>query len=124
MPTESPVRIAIVDDDQILLDSLRDFFDAVGIEAITHSSAEAFLAAHSDDVDCVLADLKMPGMSGIDLLQRIVAAGGPPVCMMTSFADNHTKTKASSLGAAGFLEKPIRSSELLDFIKRSCPRHT
>jgi FixJ family two-component response regulator len=109
--------VAIVDDDQFLLESLHDFFDAMGIDSKTYSSADEFLASgDADSVHCVLADLKMPGTSGLQLLESLVKHGGPPVCIMTSFADNRTKSAAVRGGAAGFLEKPINSADLLAFI--------
>ncbi|WP_246778257.1 response regulator [Rhizobium sp. BG6] len=69
--------VAIVDDDQFVLASLHDFFDAMGIDSKTYSSADEFLA--SDDatkVHCVLVDLKMPGTSGLQLLESLVEQGG------------------------------------------------
>ncbi|MGO4355191.1 response regulator transcription factor [Rhizobium sp. RAF36] len=114
--------VAIVDDDQFLLDSLHDFFDAMGIPSRTYRSADAFLqSGDSDHVHCVLADLNMPGTSGLQLLETLVKDGGPPVCIMTSFGDTRTRAVAKSFGAVGFLEKPISSSDLLAFISSSRP---
>ncbi|MBW9113900.1 response regulator [Rhizobium cauense] len=109
--------VAIVDDDQSVLESLHDFFEAIGIDSKTYSSADEFLASGDvSNVHCVLADLKMPGTSGLQLLESLVRQGGPPVCIMTSFADTRTKATAINGGAAGFLEKPINSTDLLAFI--------
>lgn len=109
--------VAIVDDDHFLLESLHDFFDAIGIRSKTYCSADEFLSSGDvSKVHCVLADLKMPGTSGLQLLDALVKQGGPPVCIMTSFADTRTKAAAMNGGAAGFLEKPINSTDLLAFI--------
>lgn len=117
MRPKPPTMVAIVDDDHFLLESLHDFFDAIGIRSKTYCSADEFLASGDvSKVHCVLADLKMPGTSGLQLLELLVRQGGPPVCIMTSFADTRTKAAAMSGGAAGFLEKPINSTELLAFI--------
>ncbi|MBY3130182.1 response regulator [Rhizobium laguerreae] len=109
--------VAIVDDDHFLLESLHDFFDAIGIGSKTYCSADEFLASGDvSNVHCVLADLKMPGTNGLQLLESVVKQGGPPVCIMTSFSDTRTKAAAINGGAAGFLEKPINSTDLLAFI--------
>ncbi|MFS8112285.1 response regulator [Rhizobium jaguaris] len=119
MQPKTPITVAIIDDDHFLRESLGDFFDAMGINCVAYGSADAFLASGDLDwVHCILADLRMPGTNGIDLLRKVVAIGGPPVCIMTSFADSHTRRLARSCGAAGFLEKPISSADLLEFISR------
>ena len=120
MQPKPHTTVAIVDDDHFLRESLRDFFDAMGIDSVVHGSADAFLASGDiARVQCVLADLKMPGTNGMDLLRKIVAMGGPPVCIMTSFADSYTRKMAQSCGAAGFVEKPIDAASLLEFISKS-----
>ncbi|MDL2398975.1 response regulator transcription factor [Rhizobium mayense] len=119
MQPKTQITVAIVDDDQFLRESLRDFFDAMGIDSVAYESADAFLESGDlDRMHCILADLKMPGTNGIELLRKVVAMGGPPVCIMTSFADSHTRGLARSCGAAGFLEKPISSADLLEFISK------
>ncbi|WP_332303234.1 response regulator [Rhizobium sp. GR12] len=123
MNSEPFKAVAIVDDDPFLLDSLRDFFDAMGIRNRIYKSADLFL--ESDEVDlahCILADLKMPGTNGMELLEIIVKRGGPPVCIMTSFSDNRTRFAAKACGAAAFLEKPINSADLLAFIDANYER--
>ncbi|WJR66357.1 response regulator [Neorhizobium sp. CSC1952] len=112
--------VAIVDDDQFLLESLHDFFDAMGIESWTYNSADEFLKSGDiPRVHCVLADVKMPGTSGLELLEQLVKQNGPPVCLMTSFADDRTKRAAERGGAIGFLEKPISPAALLALISSS-----
>ncbi|WP_105423612.1 response regulator transcription factor [Neorhizobium sp. T25_27] len=120
MECEIQKAVAIVDDDPLLLESLHDFFDAMGIRSRTYSSADAFLASGELHLaHCVLADLKMPGTNGLELVETLVKRGGPPVCIMTSFSDNRTKTAVKACGAAGFLEKPINSADLLAFVAAS-----
>ncbi|KAB0456404.1 response regulator [Agrobacterium radiobacter] len=117
MNSELFKAVAIVDDDPFLLESLRDFFDAMGIRNRIYRSADIFLQSGELDLaHCVLADLKMPGTSGIELLEIIVKRGGPPVCIMTSFSDARTRIAAKASGAAAFVEKPINSADLLAFI--------
>lgn len=117
MQSGQKTTIAVIDDDPFLLESLKDFFEAMGVENRIYSSGDAFLnSGDMHQVQCVLADVRMPGTSGLDLLRAIVRAGGPPVCIMTSFADNRTHATAKSSGAAAFLEKPLNSKDLMDFI--------
>lgn len=119
---KSPTTIAIVDDDQFLLESLHDFFDAMGIQSKTFGSADALLESGDlPNVHCVLADLKMPGTNGMQLLEKLVKLGGPPVCIMTSFADTRTRAAAHNCGAVGFLEKPVSSADLLAFVSTARP---
>ncbi len=118
--SENAAIVAIVDDDRALLESLGDFFDAMGIGSVAFNSGDAFLkSGELRRVRCVLVDLKMPGMNGIELLRKIVADQGPPVCIMTSFADSGTRKMAQSCGAVAFLEKPVNSRELLAFVSTS-----
>ncbi|WP_322886757.1 response regulator (plasmid) [Sinorhizobium medicae] len=120
MHSLSHITVAIVDDDQFLLESLHDFFDAMSIPSKTYRSAEEFLkSGDAQWVHCVLADFKMPGISGLQLLETLVREGGPPVCIMTSFADDRTRAAVHSGGAVGLLEKPISSANLLNFISAS-----
>jgi FixJ family two-component response regulator len=113
-------RLPIVDDDQFLLESLHDFFDAMGIASKTYPLPIISLPlATFQNIHCVLADLKMPGTSGLELLERLVRENGPPVCLMTSFADERTRRAAERGGAIGFLEKPVRPADLLALISTS-----
>lgn len=119
MRSKPHTTVAIVDDDLSLLESLHDFFDAMGIDSKTYRSADEFLASgDADRVHCVLADLRMPGTSGLQLLELMKRQGGPPVCIMTSFGDSRIRAAAVRGGAAGFLEKPISSADLLAFIRQ------
>jgi FixJ family two-component response regulator len=123
MQSEQKTTIAIIDDDQFLLESLKDLFETTGIESRTYTSADAFLnSGDMHRVHCVLADVRMPGTSGLGLLSAVVRNGGPPVCIMTSSADNRTETAARLSGAAAFLEKPLNSKDLMEFIASAARR--
>jgi FixJ family two-component response regulator len=122
MKSEPQKAVAIVDDDPFLLEALHDFFDSVGIESRIYGSAAAFLASGEVHLaGCVLADLKMPGINGLELLETLVRRGGPPVCIMTSFPDDRTRAAARSGGAVGFLDKPISAADLLALVE-TCSR--
>lgn len=115
--------IAVIDDDQFLLESLKDFFETTGVESWTYTSADAFLnSGDMHRVHCVLTDVRMPGTNGLGLLYVVVRAGGPPVCIMSSFADERMKAAARSWGAAAFLEKPLNSGDLMEFIASAAKR--
>ena len=115
--------IAIIDDDPFLLESLKDLFETTGVESRTYTSADAFLnSGDMHHVHCVLTDMRMSGPSGLDLLCAVVREGGPPVCIMTSFADNRTEAAARSSGAAAFMEKPLKSKDLMEFIASAAER--
>ncbi|MDI7925215.1 response regulator transcription factor [Ferirhizobium litorale] len=123
MQSEKQTTIAIVDDDHFLLESLRDLLETFGVESRIYNSADAFLVSGDlHRVNCVLADVKMPGTSGLDLLHAVVRQCGPPVCIMTSYTDNRTKAIATSSGAVAFLEKPLNSQDLIDFIAHAADR--
>jgi FixJ family two-component response regulator len=123
MQSGQKTTIAIIDDDRFLLESLKDLFEATGIENRTYASADAFLnSGDMHHVNCILADVRMPGTSGLDLLSAVVRDGGPPVCIMTSFADNRTEAAARSSGAAAFLEKPLSSKDLMEFVASAAKR--
>ena len=111
--------IAIVDDDARLSSSLRRLLEAADFATETYDSAEAFLAR--DDarrLSCILLDVHMPGMSGLELLGRLRATGSKvQVLMLTAIDDAVTRRQALSLGCAAFLSKPIAGRMLIDSIR-------
>ena len=116
-----PVSIAIVDDDQFLRESIQDLLETEGIASHLYASAEEFLSQYGDrDVDCVLADVRMAGMSGIEMLRQLKRMEGcPPVLIMTSYTSAQMKTAALKSGASAFLEKPLDSQELIACLRKA-----
>lgn len=114
-PMPAPVSIAIVDDDRAVRESLQDLLDAQGYQSLLYASAEDFLSQHGyRSVDCILADVKMPGMSGIEMLAHLKRMPNcPPVLIMTSYTSAQTKEAALRSGARAFLEKPLDSRQLI-----------
>lgn len=107
--------IHIVDDDEAVRESLSFLLQTAGHAARTHASAEAFADALAGiEGGCVVTDVRMPGMSGIDLL-RLVRASGKliPVIVITGHGDVPLAVEAMKLGAADFLEKPFDEDKLL-----------
>ena len=116
--SERTTIIAIVDDDPAVRRGISGLLRSLGFAAIDFSSAEEFLnSGRATDISCVITDVRMPGMSGIDLQDRLIAAGHKiPVIFMTAFPEERTKTRAIKAGAFGFLTKPFAQNALLDCV--------
>jgi FixJ family two-component response regulator len=114
-------RVYIVDDDPDMRDSLRWLMKTVGLHAETFSSATDFLRDFvSAGPGCVILDVRMPGISGLDLFEELVARGeGMPVIFITAFADVPMAVRAMKSGAVEFVEKPFNRQTLLDKIQRA-----
>lgn len=120
--------VAIIDDDHHVRESIQDLLETAGYVSVLFPSAEAFLSDLSNcSVDCILADVQMPGMSGIELLEVLEKKGnGPPILIMTSHADNQTRAAAMRHGASAFLPKPLDTNEMLNSLEQAVaerPRH-
>ena len=110
--------ICIVDDDASLRRSLSNLLMSVGFRVETFASAEAFLESVRRDSGCLVLDVRMDGMSGLDLLRHLVATGSHiPAIILTAHADDETRRLSLEAGAAAFLEKPFRSAALLDAVR-------
>jgi len=110
--------ISIVDDDDSFRNSLDNLIRSVGFRVQGFSSAEAFL--NSDqvrDTACLILDVRMPGMSGLQLQRQIVAANWRiPIIFITSYADGDARAKALEAGAVDYLYKPFREEDLINAI--------
>jgi two-component system response regulator FixJ len=115
-----PIQIALVDDDAAVLDSLQLYFVRHGVVTSCFPSAEAFLAALDGDVqpECIVSDIRMPGMSGLDLLNRLKERHCiAPLILITAVADIEMAVSAIKNGAFDFIEKPFDESRLLASIQ-------
>ncbi len=114
-----PATVFIVDDDPAVRDSLGLLLGLHGISTQLHASAETFLAAYDPDLPgCVLADVRMPGMSGLALQARLRATDDArPVVVMTAHGDVAMAREALKGGAFDFLEKPLDNHVLLDVLR-------
>jgi FixJ family two-component response regulator len=110
--------IAIVDDDGALRNSLDNLLRSVGFWAHGFSSAEAFLRSNqARETACLILDVRMPGMNGLELQHQIVAANWQiPIIFITSHADDEARARALAAGAVAFLYKPCREDDLLHAI--------
>jgi len=112
--------VSVVDDDLSLRRSLRNLLSSVGFEVETFESAEAFLASDARErAACLVLDLRMPGMGGLDLLSHLAATGSRiPVIVLTAHGDDDARRRSLDAGAVAFLIKPFQSAALLDAIQR------
>ncbi|MGF6177741.1 response regulator transcription factor [Ensifer sp. 4252] len=112
--------VAIIDDDRNLRLAVQDLLETEGIVGEVYESAEDFISREGyRTADCVLSDLRMPGMSGLELLKVLRAQGHQqPVLIMTSYADAEAETAALKGGALEFLSKPLNSNRLISSIRR------
>ena len=110
--------ISIVDDDDSLRNSLNNLIRSVGFGAQGFCSAEAFLNSNRlHDTECLILDVRMPGMSGLDLQRQLVATHCRiPIIFITSHGDDDARTRALEAGAIDFLYKPFREEALLNAI--------
>jgi FixJ family two-component response regulator len=113
--------VSIVDDDESLRRSVKNLLTSVGFRVETFASAEAFLqSAHRADTRCVVLDLRMPGMGGVDLLMHLAAAGASiPVIILTAHSDDDARRRTLQAGAVAFLGKPFHGEALLGAVRRA-----
>jgi FixJ family two-component response regulator len=120
MMTQSTTTIAVVEDDAGVRTALEQLLRSAGFHALTFESAEAFLA-HSDrsDVDCLIADINLPGMSGVDLVKGLGSNGHRlPAVLITGRRDAATAELARQAGEVPRLYKPFSDAALFEVIHR------
>lgn len=120
----TPAKIYIVDDDQPVVDSLRLLLGGLEMPIETYRSAEAFLQqVPVSATGCMVADLRMPGLTGLELLKRIRELGYDlHVVMVTGHADVATVAQAMKLGAIDFLEKPCPPAQIVAAVRAGLAR--
>lgn len=123
--TDKPT-VFIVDDDEPVRDSLRMLMRSVGLNAETFSGAAEFLQAYDGDrPGCLVLDIRMPGMSGMELQERLNELHAIiPVIFITGHGDVPMAVKAIQHGAADFIQKPFRDQDLLDRINKAIEQDT
>jgi len=116
---ESRRLIAIVDDDELVRESLNGLMKAAGFPALTFASAEAFLnSGKQEHTACLIADIRMPGMSGLDLQSKLNRDNVRiPIIFITAQGDEKMRMQALRAGAVEFLAKPFDDDVLLDSVR-------
>src|SRR5262245_57661978 len=116
-----PPIVHVVDDDEAVRDSMRALLESYGIEVRDYASAREFLVASpTQPGGCVLLDLHMPGMSGLELLEMLQVQGSKlPVVVITGRGDSVLKARAIRAGAVTLLDKPVAEDVLLNSLTRA-----
>ena len=101
-------------------EAIQTLIGSLGLSGDEFSSAEDFLHSSPSKVDCLILDVRMPGLSGLELQRRLVAANrGIPIVFITAYYLEEERTRAMEAGAVAFLSKPFTEQELLDAISAS-----
>jgi FixJ family two-component response regulator len=113
--------ISIVDDDPFVRQATANLVRSLGLVTATFSSAEEYLASdRANDTRCLIADVQLPGLSGIELQDRLRTEGKKtPVIFMTAFPADRVRTCAFKGGATGFLSKPFDVESLIDCLDKA-----
>lgn len=121
----SEPTVHIVDDNPAVRDAIRWLVEQVKIPAREYESATAFLEAyHADMAGCLVLDMRMPGLSGLDLQDRLLALGSTlPIIIVTGHGDVPVTVRAMKAGAFEFLQKPFSDQVLLDSISAAMRKH-
>jgi FixJ family two-component response regulator len=116
--THDPSIVMIVDDDDSIRRAVRRLMKSFGIAVETFASAEEFLGSERlEKTSCLILDVHMPGMDGLQLQQHLVASNHAiPIIFITAFTDDRARVQALKAGAIGYLAKPFADDELLDCI--------
>ena len=111
--------VAIVDDDDSMRSAVQDLLEAVDLPAQAFASAEEFLkSGKQQDTACLIADIRMPGMSGLDLQAKLNAERYRiPIIFITAHGDEKLRMQARRAGAVEFLSKPFDNEVLLDSVR-------
>ncbi len=123
MSAEDPV-VFIVDDDRSMCEALRRLLATVGLEAHTFGSAQEFLSTKRPDTPtCLVLDVRLPGLSGLDLQRELANVDPPtPIVFITAHGDIPMTVQAVKAGAVEFLTKPFRDQQLLDAVQQAIER--
>lgn len=118
---QSKATVFVVDDDASLREALTDLFGSVGLSAVPFASAGAFLESKLPDTpSCLVLDIRLPGLSGLDFQAQLAAANiNIPIIIMTGYGDIPMSVRAMKAGAIDFLTKPFRDQDMLDAVTQA-----
>jgi FixJ family two-component response regulator len=117
----SKLLISVVDDDAFVRQGTESLLLSLGFEVVTFKSAEAFLeSGRANNSSCLITDVQMPGLTGLDLQQRLIEDGKHlPIIFMTAFFSERIKAQTLEAGAFGFLRKPFGEECLIRCLSRA-----
>ena len=115
------MSIAIVDDDEAVREATKTLVRSLGYNASMFASAEEFLNSEQfSNTSCLITDLQMPGLSGLDLQDRLLAQGHHiPIIFLTAYPEENVRIRAMKAGAVGFLSKPCNDDHLLGSLEKA-----
>jgi FixJ family two-component response regulator len=121
MKSAAVPTVFIVDDDRGMREAVQDLVESVGLRAQSFASGQEFLSAQpTGDPSCLVLDVRLPGMSGLDFQRRLAEAGIQiPIIFITAHGDIPMSVSALKSGAVDFLTKPFRDQDLLDAIRQA-----
>ena len=116
--------IAIVDDDESMRDTIKDLLESAGFSAATFASAARLLQSRQlKRVSCLITDMRMPQMTGLELHQHLVASNHAiPTILMTAYPDERVRAQAIRANVVCYLAKPFAADELLACLRRAMRR--
>jgi FixJ family two-component response regulator len=116
--------VAVVDDDQSFRDSMRRLLKSLGYAVAAFPSASEFLRSPKmGDADCLVADIQMPVMSGVELCRHLKETGRwIPTILVTAYEDDSVEERIHTLGIECQLRKPLEEAELIDCLRSACER--
>lgn len=117
---QAPPAVGVIDPDPVARDGLRALLHGTGVDVLTFDSAESYLlAANGRHLGCLIVDLLLPGMSGLELLRRLRSAGNDvPVILLADESDVPTAVAAMREGASDFIEKPYVGVAVLKQVQK------
>jgi FixJ family two-component response regulator len=113
--------LSIIDDDDSMRCAMKSLVTSLGLRVHTFRSAEEFLQSpRVDDTSCLITDLQMPGLSGVELQSLLLSqARHMPIILVTGFPEERMRNRAMEAGALGFLSKPFESQTLIKLIEKA-----
>jgi FixJ family two-component response regulator len=113
--------VSIIDDDASVRAAVEGLVRSAGFVAFTFESAEGFLRSpRAEDSACLITDVQMPGMSGLDLQNRLIAQGSRiPIIFITAFPEQDIRNRAQAAGAIAFLEKPFDGGTMINLVRKA-----
>ena len=124
MSLDSPATVFIIDDDEGVRNSIEDLLGLVGLRSKSYATAEEFLRRERPDgPGCLVLDVRLPGISGLDFQRELGSAGWTlPIIFISGYGDIPMMVKAMKSGAIEFLTKPFRHQDLLDAVQQALQR--
>jgi FixJ family two-component response regulator len=113
--------VAVIDDDFMARQGTANLLRSMEVDVVMFGSAQEFIdSGQATEVSCLISDLQMPGLNGLELQERLVAEGqNMPVIIVTGFPSQHQRRTALDLGAVGFLSKPFRDECLMKCLDKA-----